>query len=465
MTAREPVSLRTGSLSFIEVLATSVALIGPSMTPVLIAPYMYANAGNGTWLAYVFGGIMLLFVALNLNQFAKRSSSAGSMYGYAAENLGPTLGALAGWSLIWAYVLVGMAVLGAMTLFVEQLLSSIGWHAPEVLVLVVMAVIVWQLAYRDVQLSAIVMLALESVSVGIICVLVGIVFFKHGLTIDTAQLHLTGVRPANIGLGIATAIFSLVGFESATAFGEEAQRPKVTIPRAVIWSVLLASAFFITATYAEIVGLRGSATSLDKLSSPLGSLAQLLQVGYLKVPITIGALFSAFSVCLACVSTAGRIVLAMARKNLFPQAAAIIQPRHKTPYVGIAASIGAMLLTAVVLLARHVGPEDIFNYAGTLSSFGFIVIYALIAIAAPLYVRRVDVLRVPDVVVSVLAVVFLLVPAVTLFYPVPAPPSNLFPYAFIAYVLVGWAWFSHRLSRAPAPVEPVETPVFEKPHV
>jgi len=44
-------ALRSGSLSFIEVLATSIALIGPSMTPILNAPYMFALAGTATWLA------------------------------------------------------------------------------------------------------------------------------------------------------------------------------------------------------------------------------------------------------------------------------------------------------------------------------------------------------------------------------------------------------------------------------
>ena len=70
--AQARASLKAGSLGFIEVLATSVALIGPSMTPLLIAPYMYADAGNGTWLAYLFGGTMLVFVALCINQFARR---------------------------------------------------------------------------------------------------------------------------------------------------------------------------------------------------------------------------------------------------------------------------------------------------------------------------------------------------------------------------------------------------------
>ncbi|MGA8384615.1 MAG: hypothetical protein WB687_04920, partial [Candidatus Cybelea sp.] len=148
-------SLRTGSLTFVEVLATSIALIGPSMTPILIAPYMFANAGNGTWLAYLFGAGMLVVVALNLNQFARRFTGAGSMYEYAAENLGPTLGALAGWSLLWAYVFVAAAVVGAMSLFVGLLLHDAGILAAStpaiyVAIAIILGVVCWQAAYRGV---------------------------------------------------------------------------------------------------------------------------------------------------------------------------------------------------------------------------------------------------------------------------------------------------------------------------
>src|SRR5579863_8615994 len=103
--------MRSGSLTFLEVLATSIALIGPSMTPLLIAPYMYSLAGNGTWLAYAFGGVMLIFVALCVNQFARRSSAAGSLYHYIADHLGRVVGAIGGWTLLWAYGFVATAVL------------------------------------------------------------------------------------------------------------------------------------------------------------------------------------------------------------------------------------------------------------------------------------------------------------------------------------------------------------------
>ena len=41
---------------------------------------MFGTAGTVGWLCYLFGTVMLLFVAMNLNQFAKRYTSAGSMY-------------------------------------------------------------------------------------------------------------------------------------------------------------------------------------------------------------------------------------------------------------------------------------------------------------------------------------------------------------------------------------------------
>ena len=449
---QEPAALKAGSLTFVEVLATSIALIGPSMTPILIAPYMYANAGNGTWLAYVFGGAMLIFVALNISQFARRSSAAGSMYGYVADNLGQTTGALAGWALLWAYVFVAAAVLGAMAQFAGLLLGDVGLAAPPLLLACIVAAIAWQAAYRGVQVSAIVMLVLEVVSVAIITLIVAIVLYRHGWSLDMKQVTLQGGFPGGIGLAIGFAIFSFVGFESATAFGAEAKRPLVTIPRAVIGSVVFATLFFIVAVYAEIVGLQHAAKPLDQQTFPLGTIVGLYGIGYLRVPITIGALFSAFSVCLACITTGGRIAYAMARSGLLPPVFSRIEPRHDTPNVAVTAVTAATVVIAVASLAAGVAPIDVFDNCGTLSSFGFILIYALISIAAAVYVKRRGELRFADLAISVLAIAFLIVPAVTLFYPVPALPQRYFAYYFLAFLAIGWLWFAFaRRRRAVSP--------------
>jgi amino acid transporter len=441
-TVTEPPVLRSGSLTFLEVLATSVALIGPSMTPILIAPYMYANAGNGTWLAYAFGGTMLVFVALNINQFTRRSSGAGSMYVYVAENLGPMVGAIAGWSLLWAYGFVAAAVLGAMALFANILLGHAGVEIPAIGIVAVIALVAWQAAYRGVQVSAIVMLVLEAISVAVICVLVAIVLVKHGPSLDTNQLTIKGGFPGGIGLAIMFAVFSFVGFESATAFGAEAKNPLVTIPRAVIGSVVFVSIFFIVATYAEILGLQHAAKPLDQQTFPLGTLAEIFNVAYLGLPIAIGALCSAFSVCLACITTAGRVAYAMSAAGLLPPVFGRIEPKHDTPNVAVTVVTAITLLVAAASLIGRVAPIDVFNNCGTLSSFGFIVIYGLISIAAGVYVSKLGKMRLSDLLISVLAVLLLLLPTVMLFYSVPAPPQRWFVGYFLLFIAAGWAWFA-----------------------
>jgi len=45
---------------------------------------IYAQAGNATWLSFVLGMLGLVLVSLNVNQFARRSASSGSLYRYTA---------------------------------------------------------------------------------------------------------------------------------------------------------------------------------------------------------------------------------------------------------------------------------------------------------------------------------------------------------------------------------------------
>src|SRR5271155_4250267 len=117
--------VRKDALGFPQLLAQSVAVISPTMTAVLIIPLAFGDAGQGTWFAYLFATVMLLFVVGGLNQFAKRSATTGSMYAYAARGLGPTVGVLCGWSLVWSYFFIATAGLNGFALMSQQFLLSI----------------------------------------------------------------------------------------------------------------------------------------------------------------------------------------------------------------------------------------------------------------------------------------------------------------------------------------------------
>ena len=100
-------------------------MLGPTMTPVLIVPLVFASSGNAGWLAYVFGTIMLLFVALNLREFARRSATAGSLYTYAQRAFGARGSMLAGVCLLWAYAFVCAAGLTGFAVFGRALLGPL----------------------------------------------------------------------------------------------------------------------------------------------------------------------------------------------------------------------------------------------------------------------------------------------------------------------------------------------------
>ncbi len=84
--------LRSNCLSFIEILSQSVANISPTLTPVVIVPFVFASAGNGTWLTYLVATAALMLVGLSINEFAKRSASPGALYVCIGHGLGPSMG-------------------------------------------------------------------------------------------------------------------------------------------------------------------------------------------------------------------------------------------------------------------------------------------------------------------------------------------------------------------------------------
>lgn len=103
--------LKPNCLSFGEVLAQSFAVIAPTTIPASNIGLIVALSGNGTWLSFVIGLIGLVLVSININQFASRSASLGSLYSYISKGLGPTAGVICGWSLVLAYLFTGMPVL------------------------------------------------------------------------------------------------------------------------------------------------------------------------------------------------------------------------------------------------------------------------------------------------------------------------------------------------------------------
>src|ERR1700721_4690691 len=132
--------LKKDYLPYPEVIAQSISVIAPSTAPAALLGLIFVSAGNGTWLSFLLATVGLLFVCFNINQFARRSASPGSLYTYIVKGLGPTAGVLSGWGLLLGYIVTGMSTLCGFAIFGQMLLAHLGIHLP-ILVLFALGVI------------------------------------------------------------------------------------------------------------------------------------------------------------------------------------------------------------------------------------------------------------------------------------------------------------------------------------
>ena len=439
--------LRHGVLSPLETLAQSVSTMAPTTTPAATIPLVFALAGNGTWLAYGLATVAILLVALCIARFARHSASPGSLYTYASTILPPWLSATVAWSLLLAYVATGASVIGGFYHYANLLLRDATGHAVStaLLALLVTGISVW-IACRDVQISARLMLWIEAASVSVILVVVVLVLFGHGWHWDGEELHLHGMTGSGLRLGLVLALFSFVGFESATTLGSEARNPLKTIPRAVIQSAVLAGAFFTVCAYAEVLGFHIAGQDLGTTPDQMHVLARVGGVPVLGILIDIGALVSMFAGTLACITAAARVLLRMAQDGLAYSSFVETHTQHRTPGRALIVTGIAAVLPVAVLAYRGSTGLDVYGWMGSLATYGFIVAYALVCAAQPRYLRNHGVFRPGAQILPWLAAMAMLLALVGNLYPVPEGPYGKLPFIYLAYLIAGLGWFLLRAS-------------------
>ena len=279
--------LRFRCLSPMEVMAQSVAVIAPSASMAAIIALAFVAAGNATWLSYAVAGVGLALVGLNINQFARLNASPGSLYSYTTMGLGPAAGVMVGWGWLVAYLGCGIAIAGAAANFMLLLFPSLTGAAWPYIAFSLSILVPWYVAYRDIRLSAKMMLYLEYTSMGLVMLLVLGVFFKTGIKVHMPQIRLEGFTTKGFFLGIVLAVFCNIGFESSTALGEEARNPLKTIPRAVIGACLIAGIFYVLSSFAVVGGFAASGTTLDGNADVLKTLTSFIGMGWLGPIMTV----------------------------------------------------------------------------------------------------------------------------------------------------------------------------------
>ena len=355
------------------------------------APY----AGGSTPLAVLLGLIVLMLVAISIGQLAKHLPSAGGLYTYNAQGLGPGAGFLVGWAFILAEVIVapgGFLILG--NVISGVLHTNLGWPtwtwAPFGLVAAIMT---WFLVYRGVRLSTTAGVLLGTFEL--------LVFLALAITLIVAAgphntLAVFGVHTGNAkGLGsvipgVLYAVFGIIGFEAAAPLGEEARDPKRTVPRAVVLSCLAIGMFYLICYYAATVywgphnmpGFLGF-NSGDPWS---GLASKVWGLGFIAVIIAL--VNSGIAGSNASSTATTRVGYAMGRIGLLPRVFTSVNERFRTPTWAVhVQALFAMAYLVILGFVLH-GPLNALVLQGTISTILIVAIYILTCASCIVYYLR-----------------------------------------------------------------------------
>lgn len=442
-------SLKEGVLSGLETLAQSIAGIAPSATPGILLPIVFAFAGNGAWLCYLLATIGILFTARCINVFASRQSCPGSLYTFTAQGLGHRAGVMCGWAILFAYVLCTAACLVEFALYAislyQQLLGEqnlLPSNIFNLLLVLTCALTIFFIAWKNIKMSAILMLRLEFFSIAMILLVVILSFIHFGFKPDLAQIQLHAVSPDQIRLGLVMAIFGFVAFESSATLGKEASQPLKTIPRAITQSVLLSGIFFVLTAYCLVMVFHDSTLPLSKSETPLLFASTRLGLPILGQLINLGIMLSFFAAGLANLNAGARSLYKMSVNGLLPSFIAKTHKTNQTPHIALAIVGGIGLSTAMVLSLLHANLLDIVGWLGTLATFGFIWAYLSATLSAAFFLKKSNELGLKDLTVVMGSCAVLSFALIGSLYPVPQFPYSVLPFIFGVYMIFGWFWFS-----------------------
>lgn len=453
--------LQTATLSDTSVLAQSVANIAPTgAVAILVAP-VAATAGNGAWLTWLISMGTIVLVGVCITALARRITGAGSLYSYATLGLGERAGWLTGAGLL-LLTLAALPVLTiAMAIFETAFVAGVfgvdisgpGW---QYLLYVVTLALSAVIALSDVRLSTRTLLIAELVSVlAVIGLLVAVVLHK-GSVVDASQLRLEGVDATALFNGCVITFFAFAGFESSSALGLEAKRPRVAIPRALIGSVVIGGAFFALNAYTQQLGL--GLGGLTASASPLNELAGLLGASWLGYVLALLVCVSAIACIVANLNGVARVLFSSAERGQLPASFTRLS-RHKVPWVPIVAVLVVELvfLTGVALMGAD--PHLVLSNSSSTAGFAVLVAYLITVVATPVFLRRRGELRLSHLVVATAAALTIVVVLEESVRHAAGTPGRFLPWAVLAYFVVAFAVFGLRhggkLSAAEA-AEPVQ---------
>ena len=325
-------------LKLVDAVAQSVGFMGPVFSIAFLVPLVMgitSVTGNGAGvaapLAVLISAIGVLGVGWIVAEYARRIHAAGSLYDYVTDGLGGRIGGASGFLYYSGIIVLGAAILIMLggtihdTLngeFNHAILSELGW---DIVLLVIAAATV----FLGVALSTRAQLTLALLSITVVSIFFIYVIIKVGSDNDVAKTF----NPSNsldggmggVLYGVLYGVLLFTGFETAANLGEETEHPARDIPRAVLYSVIGITVFYLVGSYAQIAGFGFDVDAIGQAAgAPLFALASPGSVGgYGSVAVVrlmeLVVMLDMLAVMIGCATAGSRGLFALGRDGRLPR--------------------------------------------------------------------------------------------------------------------------------------------------
>ncbi|AKS47300.1 amino acid/polyamine/organocation transporter, APC superfamily [Octadecabacter temperatus] len=291
-----------------------------------------AEAGAYAWLAFLLAAFVVAFTAFSYAELATRYPVSAGEAAYVDAGFGrPVLASIVGGFV----ALSGMVSASAVAVGASGYLGGLtGLSSPILIVAIVasMGLIAWWGINQSVKVAA-------AITMLEILGLVFVITWGFGMSertgVSTAELipPLQGTHWGGIASASLLAFFAFIGFEDMVNVAEEVETPRRTIPRAIVYTLLVATVLYVLVAVSVLVAvpIETLSGSDEPLTLVFVNAPQVVQTGFAAV-----AVVATVNGVLIQMIMASRVIYGMAQRKRFPAVFAILSPRTQTPTVATA---------------------------------------------------------------------------------------------------------------------------------
>jgi APA family basic amino acid/polyamine antiporter len=348
-----------------------------------------ASAGSvGAMLAFVVGGVAVVFVGFTYAELAAAMPKAGGEHVYSQRAMGATASFICTWAILLGYVSVVAFEAVALPTVTDYIFPGFsrgylwtiaGWdvQATWVLVGVVAAIVMTAINIIGIETAArLQMLVVALVIVSGIAMIGGAAV--NGEASNMAPMFENGSRG---WLGVLVMVpFMFVGFDVIPQSAEEVDMPFADIGRLLMLSIVMAVLWYSAVIWAVSVSMPEAARAASSLPTADAAVAVFggSWAGKLLVVGGIGGILTSWNAFLI---GGSRALYALARAGQLPAAFGNLHPRFNTPHNAI------MLIGSLSLVAPLFGRPALVWLVDA-GGLGIVIAYALVALSFLILRRR-----------------------------------------------------------------------------